>query len=538
LVTEAPSIEMTGKSLIAGEWIEGQDEAFESYHPASGQVVGRLRGCGPGEVERALESACEAYRAYRVMAPSRIAAFLRAIAEQIEALGDPLLETGDAETSLGLKRMTGERARTCGQIRAFADLVNKAQWLDARIDTADADAQPPKPDLRRMRRPLGPVVVFGASNFPFAFGTVGGDTASALAAGNPVVVKGHPSHPATNELFARSVRNAIEQTDMPRGVFSMLQGTSAKLSRALVEHPATEAVGFTGSQKVGRLLHDLAAARSRPIPVFAEMGSINPLFVLPAAMKARHGAIAENLAGSVTLGVGQFCTQPGVIITLESDENDRFIDELKAGLGNAATGPLLNTGIAQALAADVAEFCNRDDVQCLLGGKPVDGQPSQFQNTLLKTDARAFNQHPRLREEVFGPVTMIVECRNTDEMVQVAQSLEGQLTATLQFDQEDEELADRLTSLLEDRAGRLICNGVPTGVAVCPSMQHGGPYPASTAAATTSVGTAAIERFTRFVSYQNYPQSLLPMALKDDNPLGIVRMVDGETTDAQLGSTA
>jgi NADP-dependent aldehyde dehydrogenase len=527
------SIPITGESLVAGRWVKPTGESFESFNPATGEVRATQRGCAAVEADAAMQAAAEAYRTTRDMPPADVAAFLRAIADQIEALGDLLLQTGDAETALGTTRLTGERGRTCGQIRAFADLVEQGQWLDARIDTAQPDRQPlPKPDLRRVRRPLGPVVVFGASNFPFAFGAVGGDTASALAAGNPVVVKGHPSHPATSELFARAVRAAADQCNLPPGVFSMLQGAAPELTEALVRHEATEAIAFTGSQKVGRIIFDLAAGRDRPIPVFAEMGSINPLFVLPEALAARGEAIGRTLAGSITLGTGQFCTKPGVIVTVGDDAAMRstLADALRA----TSPGVLLNAGITEALRRDVATMIDHQHVACITGGRAFEDQPNRFEPTLLATSAEHFVADPALRRELFGPVAMIVACDDAEQMLTVARAIEGQLTGTIHQESGDTALAARLVAVLEDRVGRIVFNGVPTGVDVCPSMQHGGPYPATTAAATTSVGAAAIERFTRYVAYQSAPAELLPEALADANPLRIVRLVNGKPTDEPL----
>lgn len=520
-------------SYIAGEWVSPDGAEFHSMNPATGEILETYRSCGPGETEAALAAAHASFAEYRRCGKDQVAKFLDAIADEIEALGDPLLETADAETGLGLVRLTGERGRTCGQIRAFAAIVAEGHWVQASIDTAKPDRAPlPKPDLRRMMIPIGPVVVFGASNFPFAFGSVGGDTASALAAGNPVVVKGHPSHPATNELFAHAVDRAINRTGMPSGLFSLLQGCTDELGGDLVRHELTEAVGFTGSLSGGRALMDIAAKRPRPIPVYAEMGSINPLFIAEDALASRGAEIAAGLVASVTMGTGQFCTSPGVVVTTSSPE---FEEAVASGLTAAPRGVLLNEKIGRSLQTALLAVTGRDDVEWL---NPVEiSQDDRLRppNCVLKTAAASFLADKALQEEIFGPVTLIVECDCPAEMRKVAESIEGNLTATVHATEKDHEQVAQLIERLENSVGRLIYNGFPTGVEVCPSQQHGGPYPASSASATTSVGADAMVRFARFVAYQDLPDAFLPPALQNGNPYGLVRRVDGVFSDSAIG---
>jgi NADP-dependent aldehyde dehydrogenase len=414
----------------------------------------------------------------------------------------------------------------------FGNLVREGSWVDARIDRAMPERTPlPRPDIRRMLMPIGPVAVFGASNFPLAFSVAGGDTASALAAGCPVVVKAHPAHPATSEYAARAVVAAVTAAGMPPGVFSLLHSTRHDIARALVQHPLTKAVGFTGSLKAGRALFDAAAARPDPIPVYAEMGSVNPVFLLPGALAARAEAIADGLTSSVTLGVGQFCTSPGLVFVSGDAGFDRFARRMVDLMRDVPPGTMLSPGIFAAYEAGV------DRLSALAGtytvrSSAVCTSPSQARASLFQTTADIFLQHPELGEEVFGPSTVVVRCGTPAEMEAVARRLDGQLTATLHGTPADFAEHASLVSILAEKAGRLICNGFPTGVEVCASMHHGGPYPATTDARSTSVGTAAIYRFARPVAYQNFPESSLPVELRDANPRAIWRLVDGELTRA------
>ncbi|WNJ18446.1 aldehyde dehydrogenase (NADP(+)) [Pontibacter sp. G13] len=522
------SASITGASFLAGEWIMPAGETFSSFDPKEEVKFGQFGSCGPDEVQSAVHAAAEAFQVTRTWTGKEVATFLRQVAQEIEALGEVLLQTADRETGLGIPRLTGERGRTCSQIRAFADLAERGEWVQASIDLADPERTPfPKPDLRRMMRPLGPVAVFGASNFPFAFGALGGDTASAWAAGNPVVVKGHPAHPATSELFAQAVEKAIEGTGAPAGIFSLLQGTSHELGRALVKHPVIEAVGFTGSLGGGRALMDLAAARTRPIPVFAEMGSINPIFIGPNTLKANAKGIATGLAGSVCLGTGQFCTSPGVVVT---SSNEVFEHALAEAMHDAPRGTLLHAGIAQALAAGLDRLKAHEEVEAI-ATDGYRGDTMTPPNSAFMVSAEAFLADPRLSEEIFGPVTLIVDCQTEAQMLEVACQLEGNLTASIHADH-DPDLRKALLPWLEQAVGRVIFNGYPTGVEVNSSQQHGGPYPSTSAGSTTSVGMDAIVRFARFVAFQNAPEELLPDALKSANPLGISRKVNGVATTA------
>ncbi len=475
------------------------------------------------EIDRAARQAASAFDEYAALGPDRRAAFLRAVGERILALGDALIERANAESALPVARLEGERGRTVAQLRMFADLVDEGSWVDARIDRALPDRKPlPRPDLRRMLVPLGPVAVFGASNFPLAFSVAGGDTASALAAGCPVVVKAHPGHPGTSDLVARAVLEAAVETGMPDGVFSMVHGASHEVGLALVTHPSIAAVGFTGSLAGGRALFDAAARRDEPIPVFAEMGSTNPVFVLPEALESRGEEIARGLAGSVTLGVGQFCTNPGLTILDRSDAAERFLATLGESVSATPAGTMTTDGVRAAYVAGLGAFLATDGVVTVGRGE---GEPAA---AVLSTDAATFARTPSLAHELFGPATLAVRYESRAEMLDFARSLGGQLTATVHGTERDlAEYAD-LLAVLRRKAGRLVVNGFPTGVEVSPAMHHGGPYPATTDSRATSVGTAAIVRFARPVCFQNFPDAALPEELRDTNPRRIWRIVNGE----------
>lgn len=474
------------------------------------------------QLHHAVIQSADAAPPFRRVAPEQKAAFLEAIGTEIVALGDELIATANRETHLPEARLLGERARTVGQLAMFAGLVRDGAWVEARIDTARPDRLPaPRPDLRRMLIPLGPVTVFGASNFPFAFSVAGGDTASALAAGCPVVVKAHPAHPQTSDFTAKAVLRAAERCALPSGVFALLHG-GPEVSLELVRHPLLEAVGFTGSLSAGRALFDAAAARPRPIPVYAEMGSVNPVFVLPGAASP---SLAEKLAASVTLGVGQFCTNPGVVVGVGGKEWDDFGAATAAAVAAMPNAPMLTAGLADAYANGVRE---RDAA----GVKRE--TPKSAQGAVFSTTAAAFLADPTLAREIFGPETLLVACENERELAAVAQSLEGQLTATVHGTPEELTRFATLIETLEAKVGRLIFGGFPTGVEVSPAMQHGGPYPATTDSRTTSVGTAAIARFARPVCWQDTPQNLLPPELQDANPRNIRRLVDSEWTRSAL----
>ena len=495
---------------------------FTATEAATGKPLEAVfREATSAELDQAAALAESAAAPYRALPAARRAEFLERIAEELLALGDDWIVLAHTESGLPKARLTGERMRTVNQLKLFAEVVREGSWADARIDTALPDRKPlPRPDLRRMLIPLGPVAVFGASNFPFAFSVAGGDTASALAAGCPVVVKAHPAHPGTSEMAARAILAAANAPGMPDGVFSMLHG-GAEISLALVRHPAITAVGFTGSLKAGRALYDAAAARHVPIPVYAEMGSVNPVFVLPGALKERGPAIAAGLAQSVTLGVGQFCTNPGLVVGLRTDALSGFQAEVAQAVGQTPPGVMLTPRIRQAYEEGRARLeqaagvrRETDDSHAAVCSVPAE--------TLLET--------PALAEEVFGPSTLMVACTDPAQMAAVAHGLEGQLTATVHGTPEDFADFAGVIAILETRVGRILFNSFPTGVEVSPAMQHGGPYPASTDSRTTSVGTAALLRFARPVCWQDAPESLLPTALRDANPDGLWRLLNSQWT--------
>jgi NADP-dependent aldehyde dehydrogenase len=518
---------LIGRNLIAGEPVDGSDGTF-----TAGGALARFEEASQAHVDRAVDAAAGAFDACRRVPAEQRAAFLDRIATGIEG-NDALIEVAQAETALPAARLTGERTRTASQLRMFAALVRDGSWVDARIDRALPGRTPlPKPDIRRMLIPLGPVAVFGASNFPLAFSVAGGDTASALAAGCPVVVKAHPAHPATSELAAHAIITAARETGMPAGVFSVLQSTRNEIARALVQHPLLEAVGFTGSLRAGRALFDAAASRPEPIPVYAEMGSVNPVFILPGAIAERTQALAGGLKDSVTLGVGQFCTNPGLTIGIGNSGFDALVHQLDAQMRTAPPGTMLTSGISGAYEAGVRRLSAIDGISTTRSAAAA--QESQGVPSLFVTQASVLLRHHEVAEEVFGPSTVVVRCGSRDELFEVARRLDGQLTATIHGTAADLEEYAPLIAILENKAGRLIVNGFPTGVEVCPSMQHGGPYPATTDSRSTSVGTAAIHRFVRPVAYQNFPQTLLPVELQDANPRGVWRLVDGELSKSAL----
>ena len=520
-----------GFSLIGGHLSPGTTETFRAVSPLdNAEVEPAFHLAGAAEVDAALGLAESAFAVYRETTGWERAALLENIADELLALGETLIARAHLETGLPEGRLLGERARTVSQLRLFAEVVREGSWVDARIDTALPERQPtPRPDLRRMLIPVGPVVVFGASNFPLAFSVAGGDTASALAAGNPVVVKAHSGHPGTSELVAMAVRKAVAACGLPAGLFSLLHGKGQVIGLALVRHPATRAVGFTGSRTAGRALFDAAAARPDPIPVFAEMSSLNPLFVLPGALRQQGLSIAEGLRASITLGVGQFCTKPGLVFGVAGPEFETFQARLASGLCATPPATMLHAGISRAYHAGLTRQSQIDGVRLLAQSEVApDSRQTQGKPLILRTDLANFRRHPELAEEVFGPFALLVGADSLAELEQMAQGLEGQLTATIHGTAEDLQAARPLLRTLERKAGRVLINGFPTGVEVCPAMNHGGPYPATTDVRFTSVGTAALLRFVRPLCYQNYPPELLPDALKDDNPLALRRLVNGK----------
>ncbi|HLX95650.1 MAG TPA: aldehyde dehydrogenase (NADP(+)) [Verrucomicrobiae bacterium] len=526
-----------GQNFIGDQPGPGGRETFYAVSPLDRrQLEPAFHAATEAEVNAAMGLAEGAFNGYRETTGGERAVFLERIADEIMALGDDLIARAHLETGLPETRLTGERARTVNQLKLFAQVVRDGSWVDARIDTAIPDRQPaPRPDLRRMLIPIGPVIVFGASNFPFAYSVAGGDTASALAAGNPVVVKAHERHPGTSELVATAIRRAVTACHLPAGVFSMLHGPGKTVGIALVRHPHACAVGFTGSRVAGRALFDAAAARLEPIPVFAEMSSLNPVFILPEALRERGAKIAEGLKNSVTLGAGQFCTKPGLVFGLQGTEFEQFQQSLAELLKTVAPATMLHAGICDAYHKGLAHVSGIGGVKMLARSEQnPDAQKTQGESVVLCTDARTFRGHAELAGEVFGPFSILVSAPTFAELEAIAQDLEGQLTATVHGTPGDFQKAGNLLRLLERKAGRLILNGFPTGVEVCPAMNHGGPYPATTDVRFTSVGTAAIYRFARPVCYQDFPAALLPAALRDENPLGIPRVVNGKRTQESV----
>ena len=450
------------------------------------------------------------------------ATFLRRIGEQIETLGDELIQVCHEESRLTVDRLRGERARTINQLVMFADLIEEGSWVDARIDTAQPERKPiPKPDLRRMLIPLGPVAVFSASNFPLAFSVAGGDTASAFAAGCPVVVKGHPAHPRTSALVGDAISRAVTDTGMPQAIFYLITDPSIEIGTNLVTHPVIRAVGFTGSTQAGRNLFNLATARPDPIPVFAEMSSLNPVLIMPGALRERRAEIVKGLTGSVTLGVGQFCTKPGVVLGLRGSDFEEFTSALGDALAKVEAAPMLYPGIEERLKKSLQK------TQPYL-------RVSQAAH-LLVAKAKEFRENHLLQEEIFGPATLLIECENEAEVLKTIESLPGQLTATVHLTPDEEESSRAFLEAFTEKAGRVLLNGYPTGVEVCPSMQHGGPYPATTDSRFTSVGTAAILRFARPVCFQNFAEKLLPAELQNANKLRIWRQINGRLTKDDVG---
>jgi NADP-dependent aldehyde dehydrogenase len=522
----------TGHNFIAGGRSAAGEVILQSLDSTTGEALPyRFHQASEAEVNAAARAAEAAYPVYRQLSPERRAQFLDAIAEEIDGLGEDFVAIVCRETALPAARIQGERARTSGQLRLFAQVLRRGDFYGARIDRAQPQRQPlPRADIRQCQMGIGPVAVFGASNFPLAFSTAGGDTAAALAAGCPVVFKAHSGHMATAECVADAILRAAEQTDMPAGVFNMVYGGG--VGAWLVQHPAIQAVGFTGSLKGGRALCDIAAARPQPIPVFAEMSSINPVILLPAALKSRGEQIAGELSASVVQGCGQFCTKPGLVIGIQSAEFAVFVRAFAARMADQPAQTMLNAGTLNSYAQGVAALQAHPGIRHL-AGQPQQGRQAWPQ--LFQTDVGLLlGGDPLLQEEVFGPTTLLVEVADAAEMQLALQALHGQLSASLIAEPADLDACAALVPLLEHKAGRLLLNGYPTGVEVCDAMVHGGPYPATSDARGTSVGSLAIARFLRPVCYQNYADELLPNALQNANPLGIERLVDGQSTRAPL----
>lgn len=485
------------------------------------------------EIEVAMQEAWDAFHVYRKISLHQRADFMRNIAKEIEAIGDELLTVAGEETHLPEARLRGERARTMFQLTSYAEACERGDWLEARVDTAIPDKNPPKPDIRKMLVPLGPVVVFGAANFPFAYSTAGGDTACAFAAGCPVIVKAHPAHARTSELVAQAIHKAVKASGLPAAVFTHLHGVSFEVGKALVEHPHSRAVGFTGSYVGGKQLFDWANQRKQPIPVFAEMSSINPVFLLPGKMKEAAAETAKIYAGSITLGVGQFCTNPGLIIGIDNSDLTVFIETLSEEIAKTTPGTMLNTGIFKNYVERRANAIAQEQVETV-AVSGTDPQMDQGTPTIATVPAGVFIQNPILHQEVFGPYSLVVKCHDEAEMLAVAKHIEGQLTTTLMATEQDILDHDALVEEVKNICGRFILNSVPTGVEVCLSMHHGGPFPATTDSRFTSVGADGIKRFARPVAFQNWPDSLLPAELKNANPLQISRIVNNVRGDGAI----
>jgi 2,5-dioxopentanoate dehydrogenase len=516
----------SGKLLLGAVQTMGSAGIMRAVNPATGETLEPAFGlANHADVAHACQLANDAFDAYRETPPEVRARFLETIAERIEALGNALIERAMAETGLPRARLEGERARTCHQLRLFASVVRAGDAIGVRIDPAMPERKPlPRADLRMRRIALGPVAVFGASNFPLAFSVAGGDTASALAAGCPVVVKAHSAHPGTSELVGLAVQQAVAQCALPEGVFSLLFAQK-DVAGALVANPHIQAVGFTGSRAGGLALRRIAQTRQQPIPFYGELSAVNPVFLLPHALETRGAALGQPFVASLTLGAGQFCTNPGLLFAIDSPGLDAFVDAAAAALHEATAQIMLTPGIHEAYVQGVDRLAAAHEVQCLARGQA--GTTHAAQAAFFITDAASFTAQPSLHEETFGAAALLVRCKDATEMLALANTLEGQLTATLHLESGDADLARALLPVLERKAGRIVANGWPTGVEVCHAMVHGGPWPATTDARATSVGTAAIERFLRPVCYQDLPSELLPAALHDSNPLALRRLIDG-----------
>jgi alpha-ketoglutaric semialdehyde dehydrogenase len=529
---EIQGLRLSGLSLIGEQTSAPEGARFQAVNPAKAAELEPLfYSATSNDIDRAAHLAESAFAAIAGLSGGGRAALLRRIADGLASEGAAIVERAHLETGLPLPRLEGELGRTTGQLKLFAEVLEEGSWANARIDEAKPDRKPlPRPDIRSMLRPLGPVAVFGASNFPLAFSVAGGDTASALAAGNPVIVKAHPAHPGTSELVGRVVQNAVEERGLPAGVFALLFDRGTEVGIALVGHPAVKAVAFTGSASGGQALTRLAAQRAEPIPCFAEMGSTNPLFVLPGAMRERSAKLAQGLQASFTLGSGQFCTKPGVVFVPKGDSAE-FIQTLRSGVGALGQHGMLTFGIAakynQAIQQRIAE--GRAE---LIAGTPDAVEPSCAAGaaTVFAIALSDFLAHPELGEEVFGPTTLLVHYGAPDDLLAAARKLHGHLTATIHGTEEDIAGAHELIRVLETKVGRILFNGYPTGVEVCHAMVHGGPFPATSDGRSTSVGTQAMLRFARPICYQDFPDAALPPELQRANPLGIMRLVNGVLT--------
>lgn len=527
-------MKLHGKNIIGIQLSMKGTSSFSASNPSNGKSLEpSFYEATEEEVNAAFEKADEAFESFQEVTRNRRANFLDKIADEIIGLGDDLIKRSMDETGLPEARMLGERGRTVNQLKLFANVVRDGSFLEISIDTAQAERIPlPKPDIRMINLAIGPVAIFGASNFPLAFSVAGGDTASALAAGCPVVVKAHPAHPGTSELVGMAIKNAAIDTGMPEGIFSLLHGKGFETGQNMVKNPYARAVAFTGSYSGGKGLFDLAAAREEPIPCFAEMGSINPVFLLPERLEDQAENIAIQYVDSVNLGVGQFCTNPGVVFGIKGSSLDIFIETASKKISDTCGGTMLHKGIKSNYDKSVLDISNEDNIQVISSGTG-EGESSGKAN-LLKTDGAAFIRNAKLQSELFGPASIIVECEDEEQLQLAARSLQGNLTATLQATPGDLENSKTLLRILERKVGRLLINGFPTGVEVCHSMVHGGPFPATTDSRFTSVGASAIKRFLRPICYQNFPGSLLSKELQNDNEQKIWRKVDGSLTNGSI----
>lgn len=480
-------------------------------------------------IDQIMKQAWKAFHAYKKVSLKTRAHFMHAIADALETANDELIQTAMSETHLPEARLRGERGRTVLQLRQYADACEKAEWMEISIDTAIPDKNPPKPDIRKMMVPLGPAVVFGASNFPFAYSTAGGDTATAFAAGCPVIVKAHPAHAKTSQSVADIILKVADACNMPKGIFSHVHGVSFETGKTLVMHPYTKAVGFTGSYAGGKQLFDWANQRKEPIPVFSEMGSVNPVYLLPEKLNISASEIASMYAASITLGVGQFCTNPGLIIGIESNALQTFIHDLGKAIQKVSPAPMLHTGIVKAYKENKGNALLQEGVH-LVAESETEVKAEEGLPTIATVDAKTFLNNPVLHKEVFGPYSLVIRCANAKEMLLVAQQMEGQLTSTLMATANDIRNNEAIVDAVQATCGRFILNSVPTGVEVCLSMHHGGPFPSTTDARYTSVGADGIKRFARPVCYQNWSNDLLPDELKNDNPLNIMRRINTQWT--------
>ncbi|MEO8574011.1 MAG: aldehyde dehydrogenase (NADP(+)), partial [Pyrinomonadaceae bacterium] len=511
-------MELVGRSIIGFDRGSASENTFKAFNPETGAAVEpNFHSATDEELDRAASLADAARILYGNLPGKTRAIFLRQIADNIEAVGDTLIQRASLETALPNPRFVGERARTCGQLRMFAELLDNGSWVDARVDHAIPDRQPiPKPDIRSMLRPLGPVAVFCASNFPLAYSVAGGDTASALAAGCPVIVIAHTAHPGTAELVGSALMEAAKSTGMPEGVFSLMFAMGFEVGQTLVKHPAIKAVGFTGSRRGGRALMDIAAARPEPIPIYTEMSSVNPTFFLPGAIEQSGDSLVTGLHASVTGGAGQFCTKPGLVFLPESDSTADFVSKFKTQISGTLSSPLLTGGIRESY--EKASSKREIEVENYFAKSQVDLPGFSVAPSVFEATAIEFLNTPDLNEEIFGPTTLLIKSKSKEDLLEIARSLEGQLTASVHGTEEDLKNYADLVRILETKVGRLIFNGFSTGVEVCPSMVHGGPYPATSDSRSTAVGTRAITRFARLVCFQNFPESALPDELKESNP--------------------